>query len=294
MRYTVAILLSFYTFTCIAQTTYKGQITDRSLQAVPYAIVQVEEQSNNAVYCDANGYFIIEVNKDSAKTFSFNCPGYMERRLPISRLNPNSILIKLDKTQSNAPATVLNAAKTKQDVVGDKNISNKSLVKHDKLAARIMGNYGDEYALHLKAENQGILNQVHVFVTEYAQPQTEFRIHIYSTGEDKLPGEELADTNIVVHANRGNEWINVDVSRYCINPGEGIFISAEWINGRKGTESAPSPTVAIGMTDDYDKQGSITYHRNYFNSNWEKVRKKTDGKETPINMMAYASYTYEK
>ena len=294
MRYLATIFLSLFTVTSLAQTTYKGRITNRDLRPIPYAIIQVEEQKEVAVYCDADGNFSIEIDNGKAGNFLFYCSGYKTRRLPIQRLNPNSILIKLDEDKAPINNSENNTAKTKQDNIGDNGISNKSLVKKEKTKARIIGDYADEYAVYLKAENSGLLNQISVYVTEYAQPKTEFRLHIYEVGDNKLPGRELTNANIVLHANRGDEWISTDVRKFGIDPGKGVFISVEWVKGRKKNTATPEQTAAIGMTDDYDKLGHITYHRNRFNGAWEKFRKETEGKEQPVNMMVYGTYSYSK
>lgn len=292
MKYAAAIILNLWALTAIAQTTYKGKITDRDLQPVPYAIVQVAEQKETAVYCDALGNFSIDIDKNKATTFSFYCSGYKTRNLPIRRLNPNSILIKLDANTSNTDNEQSGGSKT--DYLGDKGISNKSLVKKEKNKSRVIGDYADEYAVSLKSDNEGLLNRVFVYVTEYAQPKTAFRLHIYAQGENKQPGEELTNANIIAQANKGNEWISFDVSQFNINPAKGVFISTEWVNGRKENTAAPEPTVAIGLTEDYDKEGHITYYRNHFTNKWEKYIKKTEGKEAPLNLMVYGEYSYEK
>ena len=62
-------------------------------------------------------------------------------------------------------------------------------------------------------------------------PNSKFRVHVYDIDTSYLPGNDVLDSNVILKATVGNEWVSVDLSSRHIPVGRGVFISMEWISG---------------------------------------------------------------
>ena len=93
-------------------------------------------------------------------------------------------------------------------------------------------NVHDELAIYLEADKakNGMIKEVGTYIIKEGIPSSNFRLHIYArdsaTGG---PGEDITDSELVVHARRGNEWVTANLADHYIQAHGGVFVSVEWL-----------------------------------------------------------------
>jgi carboxypeptidase-like protein len=290
MRYFLLVVVCFTTFNLFAQErTYSGRVVGSDRKGVPFCIVQVKDR-NEGVYCDENGNFSLSTSYDPSMTFIFYCIGFEKKFVPVSQLPSGPLTIELTKDVINLTQVEYHAkpGKVRHGVLG------KEKLKH---YGDCYEEYGDENVMFFRAnpDEDGTLKEVYVFITNEGVPSSKFRIHVYEKNpKTNQPGKELTDSNLVVHANAGNEWVRADLGVKNIPINDGVFISVEWVSGHgnvvKSLQSAKHSEVTshygqvLGLSRNYGV--SLMYHRRVFKGNWENI------KEDYLCPMIYCTYTY--
>jgi len=81
-----------------------------------------------------------------------------------------------------------------------------------------------------KQKKKGWIKSVSYYIHTDGNPTTPFRVRVYDIDENKLPGKDILNKNVVVSASKPG-WFAVDLSEYNIPfPSEGVFVMMEWIN----------------------------------------------------------------
>jgi len=295
MKWAFLLVANLFAFNAMSQMrTIQGQIIDEYEKGIPFAVVQAKEQ-NIGVYCDSNGEFSLRINTDSIKRIIFYCMGYNRREIAVKDIPDGKIHIKLqeENIKLDEVAVKWKKRKVREAILGKKNISNKE----DPFNLGANGKYGDEYAIFLKADlsRHSILKNVFVFVTDEGIPTTKFRMHVYDKDSATwMPLHDITDSNIIIHADHGNEWVKVDLSNKQIPVNDGVFISIEWVSGygndssiRQSTPVAYANGQVIGMTEGYNNMGFISVERLRFTDKWITMG-------MPFNLEIYGTYTYVK
>jgi len=301
---TLFILLNFYSLVSFSkERAFFGKVTDEKGVAIPYCVVQAKDR-NKGVFSDEYGRFYFKEDPDSVTAIIFYTIGYEKKELPLKNLAEDSVRIVLRQSniQLNEVAITPKKGKIKVGVLGKRNISNKISPGHQ--SGKAYGKYGTEWGIFLKSDSarDGFLKEVFVYVTDEGIPTTKFRIHVYEADlVTWMPSKDITDSNVIVHANRGNEWVRVDLSNKSIPVKVGVTISVEWISGHGNNPNKWSNYISdslngqvIGMTQDYWRRGYITGHHNVFNGEWEFKQYPNHWKKNFINLMIYATYTYLK
>jgi hypothetical protein len=270
MKHVFLLLAFFASADCFSQVrTFYGRVIDNNKQGIPFAIVHAKEKSSG-VYCDEAGRFVFTANTDSVKTIIFSCLGYEKKERPVSLLPTDSIFIELK--QNNI---VLHeySVKATGNVLGKRNLSH---------TGDSYGRYGSEHAIYLKAKNipkKATINTVYVYITDEGLPDTKFRIHVYSRDEETgMPSKELTDTNVIVHATKGNEWVTADLSNKGIQIKTGVFVSVEWVamsgnstlsqKSRRHASANEYNGQVLGLTNSYGSNSKIFSRRVLENGDW--------------------------
>ena len=186
-------------------------------------------------------------------------------------------------------------------------------LKHDVLGRDDLEPYGicsdvigSENAIFLSADQDrhGVLEDVFFYITKDGIPNSKFKVHVYNMNDQFMPGEELLDSTVILHAKKGNEWVKADLSSRHILIGRGVFISIEWLSGtgnnvnviteKKGHEQIKYNTMVLAMTKGYSHEGSLNYQRGNFYHDWHHPDFEVPGSEHNLNPMIYATYTYYK
>ena len=289
----------FYSNSIAQLQILSGKVIDKNRTGVPFCIIE-NKVGNQGIYCDENGNFNFYLNTDSVNSLVFYAVGYEKKELFIKSITKDSITIILEDKMNQLNEIVINSrrGKIKKGVLGKKNL---------KLNGNSFSIYGNEIAIFLENENnkrQTFLNEIFIFITSQGLPTTKFRVHVYSKDIDTgLPAIELTDSNIIVNATKGNEWVSVNLSNKNIIINNGIFVSVEWVSGLDNNKEMQILNKnqikyngqVLGLTWSYGLR-SIIYFKNKFNRKWEyddptKYDFKIDRK---LNPMIYCTYNYYK
>ena len=182
--------------------------------------------------------------------------------------------------------------------------------------------YGDEVAIYLAADpaKRGFLKEVFFYITGDGKPESKFRMHVYRRDSAGLfPGYDVLDSEVVLHANLGNEWVKADLSSRRIPVHDGIFISVEWVQDYGNSDDMlvqqvyPQYYIAgsnnkrfngqvLGLTTDYGLQQLHFISNRDHHELWDfqdpimGADSKKFGSRIRrwYNPMIYATYTYVK
>lgn len=291
MKYILLFFAIIITTHATAQRAFYGRVTDKNQKAIPFCVVQVKDR-NEGVYTGEDGKFFLIADPDSAKAFVFYCLGFEKKEITIAGLARDSMHIEL-KPSSNSLKTVVFTEKTGKQ---RKRVLGKKRMKH---ISDSYGKYGDEDVAFLKADGKknGLLKEVRVFITNEGVPDSKFRIHVYEKDPlTNLPATEITDSNLIVHANKGNEWVKADLGSKRIRINDGVFVSVEWVSGHGNSEQAMQSAKhaevkahngqVLGLALNYGVP--YMYHRNGFHNEWIPI------KANHLCPMIYGVYTYIK
>jgi hypothetical protein len=187
------------------QRSFYGRVLDHRLNGIPFAVVEAKDR-HEGVYTDENGIFSFRANSDTIKTLVFSCMGYDTKEVDVAEMPRDSIIIALKQK--------VNQLKEVQIVPGKDQLRTLGR-KKPKHIGDCYRSYGAETAIFLKPESNksGFLKDILVFITNEGAYNTKFRMHVYEWDSiSNLPGRELTDSNLIMQASHGNEWVKADVS----------------------------------------------------------------------------------
>ena len=276
-----------------------GHVTDKQGIDIPFVIVQ-EKGMDKGAYCDEHGKFSVDVDPDSATALIISCMGYERKEIALDSIHSDPLNIILDDKSIQLREANISTKKLKQKtgIIGKKGLQEDDIC---------IGRYGHEEAIYLEGNSsrRGYIKEIFVYVTNDGAPSTKFRVHVYNVDDSDLPGRDITDSNLITHANTGNEWVKIDVSSKHIPIKGGVFISIEWIPGLGNdpslhTTSKYGPDFkfsgqVIGYTNGYWKRGSLIYNRDVLRgTKWHYFEMMHFEKTNVPNLMIYATYTYRK
>ncbi len=127
---------------------------------------------------------------------------------------------------------------------------------------------GFQVGLYIPHDSNHIrLKRLEIFVTDLGRFDTPFRIRLYRTDTSKLPIDDITKESFILKANKGNEWVKLDLSEYNIYiPKEGVIVAVEWINcGEEYFYESDSRTtnyygIVLGMSTDINAHNSCWFH----------------------------------
>ncbi len=297
MRYLLLVITLFTSFCSFSQDrVFSGRVMDKDKkEGIPFCVVKVKDR-NEGVYTDEDGRFSFTANPDSAKAFIFYSLGFAKREITADQFTKDSMIIDMQKEATNLKEVVVTAetGKLKKRYLG------KRKLRH---ISDCYQKYGEEDAVFLHADriNKNILKEIFVFITKEGVPDTKFRIHVYEQDPaTHLPARELTDSNLIVHASKGNEWVKVDMSSKRIPVSGGVYISVEWIAGHGNNEQALTSSKHAEITDHNGqvlglaRNYGVPYmaHRSSFHTEWKSNIEY--GLNPAFCPMIYGTYTYRK
>ena len=298
MKYLVLLLISLLYFlnSFSQEKHFFGKVTDKDKKTgIPFCVVKAKDR-NEGVYTDENGRFSFTSNTDSVKSFIFYSLGYLGREVATTEFPNDSINVELKKEYTNLKEVV---------VVADGKVRHKILGRRKaRHVSDCYQKYGEEDAVFLHADhlNNGFLKEIFVYITNEGIPDTKFRVHVYEKDPvTNMPARELTDSNLIVHANKGNEWVKADLSNKRIAIGAGVFISVEWIAGHGNNEASLQSSKHADIVKNHNGQVmglqrnygvAYMYHRYPFHTEWIS---NWDANLNPaLCPMIYGTYTYTR
>ena len=294
MRFAFLVIACLFTIPSFSQEkTFTGKVIDKdSKEGVPFCVVKVKDR-NEGAYSDETGKFsFTSYSADSVKAFQFYCLGFGKLEVPTGSFSGDNTIIELKKEIATLNEVVFTGETG--------NVKKRTLGKRKmKYFGDCYQKYGEEIAVFLPANKlyHGYLKDVFVYITDEGVPTTKFRIHVYEKDPvTNLPAKELTDSNLIVHAINGSEWVKASLHSKRIPVGSGVFISVEWVAGHgnvdkalqssKHTEVSAHNGQVLGLTKNYGIR--YMYHRKPFQPDWGFDFDKS------LCPMIYGTFTYVK
>jgi hypothetical protein len=292
----IGILLMLPMVSYSKQSIVRGIITNTDEKPINLCLIKATN-SNLATYSNEQGTFSLEYDTDSSNSLIFICMGYESKEV---KIYGDTLKVVLNRKVNKLNEVVVHAGnrgKIKHGVMGKKNLKPFGICT---------GHIGQEYAIFLGADSSrhGELETMYFYITKEGVPNSRFRVHVYDIDTGYMPGSDLLDSIVILHANMGDEWVSADVSARHVAVGRGVFISIEWILGYGNnpnlvtSKNFPAAGRFNGQvpayTQDYYKQSSLLYIRKNAAMPWRYLFAAGSFKKNTLNPMVYATYTYYK
>lgn len=228
----------------------------------PVAFAQIKAlQKSAGKLANIKSQFQLDNDSKRADTLLISCIGYDRKQIPTASLSSNSIIELTPKTEELHTVDI--SAKKVKVMNKSLGITRRSLVKN---AHIISGNNGGEKAYWMpnKYSIPGYLKTINIYISDLGYPDAPFRIHVYACSDMEIrPGEELTTTNIIASANKGNEWLAIDMTdQYIRIPENGCFIGIEWFDSPK----------AIYFSDTLRFKGQSYDHGTWSDTTYTQIR----------------------
>ncbi len=197
-----------------------GIVKDDKGNAIPACTVHATKGGGVAVTDRHGSFLLVTTLPDSVEFYSL---GYAKKKIAITGDTMNIVLPQQIATIDEVNVSADHQRrKTKTAIMGKKNL---------KPYGMFSGFTGNETAIFLKADSSkhGTLNEIFFYILKDGLPNAKFRVHVYDIDTSYLPGQDLLDTTVIASATTGDEWVRVDVSRWHVPVGRGVFISFQTI-----------------------------------------------------------------
>jgi len=272
-----------------------------SKNIIPYAHIYKGNKQIGTV-ADENGYYNFDFSRLDKEhdSIAISSIGYLKKVISLKELIISDGKILLEQNSNLLNEFIVKAANYKNKEIGN--------LKRPEFGSYLMSP-GGEYACWIANDKKYIGNIISasVFVRDIGTPLTPFRIHIYSRNKVTLaPDKELLNNNIIVNAQKGNEWVNINLDSLNINiPKDGFFIGVEWLkNSQNFTDTQQiSNTIityygqVIGAISEPIKKGNRTWNKSYlgkWNFHDAQARSTSFKVVNVINLAVKAEIEYKK
>ena len=278
---------------CGRATVY-GTVKGEDGKAVEFCNIRALNASY-ATTSNEHGEFSLVYDTDSCNLLLFSRPGYESKKL---KINAGEMLVVLHPRVNKLKEVVVvpgAEGKIAHGIMGK---------KHLKPFGICTAETGQERAIYLAADStrNGELESVFFYITNEGIPTSRFRIHVYDIDTGYMPGNDLLDSVVILHASSGDEWVSANISSRHIPTGRGRFISMEWITGYgNNPELVDIPRFkgllkcngqVMSFTESYYKKGSLLYSKG--KNGWRYSAARGSSHKNILNPMVYATYTYVK
>jgi len=253
----IVIFLIKISFLSVCQNSKIIVVDTLSKKAISFPLIETKE--GQIFYGNINGVFFIDRKKQSE--FAVSCIGFYDKEVSGAYLkdtlylhpkNYNLAEIVVNADKSPIKSFEIGYSKSKKKKMGLKHFSSGIVavyIPYEKNYAKI-----DGVIIPVKKEKKGSF----------------IRIHLYKANEDKTPGIELLNKNLIFEANKMPNTIDVRAFNLTF-PKAGIFVGVEWVGQENKEEefiSLKSPYVLL--TDKLNK--NYTYETIPFkNMGWRKL-----------------------
>jgi hypothetical protein len=214
----------FFALPIMAQKNIELRVVNKNTnEPVPFAHA-IFEVGRGTIFNENGQLTLVFSDEQETQELTISCIGYKSESIMLN-LNNNEHIIRLEPIAIQLPEFVVQA---------DNSTWRTTQLGTTRRRPRGGYNYmaGCEIALLIEIPNRkNYLKNIQFYITDKNNPQEKFRAIIYSVNKETgLPGKPVLEKNIILNAQRGNEWVSYDVSQYAITiPEEGLFIAMQWL-----------------------------------------------------------------
>lgn len=218
--------------TCIAQFNLAGIVVDSATKnPVPYSLI-LTGSHKFGVIANSKGEFELSLPDSLSNNYLVvSSMGYDTTIVSI-----NSFL-KSGRKEISINHKTLVLAEVSISSIEQKSCVNEWGAKRNHSFGGFPCVAGDEVAVFIanSTQDSGIISTLKFFITDEGFPTTPFRAKLYRVNpKNNAPGELMTDQDFILSAEKGNEWVVIDISKYGISiPKEGFFVSMEWLPDSK-------------------------------------------------------------
>ena len=296
------INLTFVNF-CFGQSiVLKGEIKDfKTGENLPYATIEIFTLKTGTI-TDKNGIFHFEItpNNLAYDTINFSYVGYETAKMSIAGFIQSEGIIRLKEK-----SVILGEIKVLPKKYSIVSVGIKDKKPLGMQYANVFSGNKGNFIENSKKE-KGWIKSVSYYIYPDGYPTTPFRVRVYDVNENKKPGKDILNKNVVVSAS-GPGWFTVDLSEYNIPfPGEGVFVMMEWINsgdkyyfekdvtvkGKNGQPEIVKRKYYGQSLGTVSKKGGVVLWGNNLGNEWIPYDFNYNGKYP--NAMINAEIIYEK
>jgi len=240
-----------------AQITFSSVLLDSTTrEPVAFANIGIPGKGIGTVSDEYGKFSLIIPDSLKDQIVRITMIGYQKTGFYPSENQHRSILLK--PQQLALKEVDITAKKIKVKILGN-----------DTKTKRVQGGFSKNY---LGAELATLMNIKHkgtqltrFFINISANSLSVnpvFRINIYKPDQDRKPGVNILQQNIIVEAKEKTGLLEVDLKPYMIFTDEDVFVSIEWIKDLGDAKGLFFSTKLIGAP---------TYYKNASQDKWEKI-----------------------
>ncbi|MDF3076648.1 MAG: hypothetical protein K0S09_537 [Sphingobacteriaceae bacterium] len=223
MRKLLFFFVCFLHISVAKSQVIEGYVISENTIPVSYATISI----NNIVvgFSDLQGKFQLAKPENLTDSLLFSCGGFVSKKVTYKELRDvNKVILKRLFIE------------LKEVAIDQSNGVLKSL-KLGNLSRNLVGSFHTrpnvQYALFIENTMKitGYIKSASFFIKQPPGGDYRglFRIRIYKKDpSSNMPGEDLLNQNILVHADKNNSWFTVDLSKYnLVFEDDGLFVAME-------------------------------------------------------------------
>lgn len=266
-----------------AQRTISGQVFNKKTkETIAYPSLTLLAQQS-AILAGEKGFFELKIKKEINEnplidTLIVSVLGFETALLPLTDFKNKPLQIFLTPKVYHFSEVVITDKDWTTQKVG-------ALKKKKSYTHRNCTRSNIQVGLFIPSPSASMsyINSVRFYISKRGVPQTPFRVRIYEFDTiEQRPNKDILTQNVIITPQKGNTWVNVDLSKYLIDvPSGGFVVAMEWlyVEGEdkylsKKTKTGKFPCFGqtIAYTKEFSQQRTWTY---FSQGDWYQFKKST-------------------
>ncbi|MDX5347264.1 MAG: carboxypeptidase-like regulatory domain-containing protein, partial [Hymenobacteraceae bacterium] len=229
-------------------------IDSQTYKPVEFAIIEIPSKKAGTT-SGINGKFKLYLKESAAKdTAVIKALGYETMYFKIGDATNLPVEISLKPVVYGLAEVTILPVSTKRVKVGSQ--------KKKAAGSGIFSNPGDFIALYVSNPDNtsGIIEKVGFYITKKGIPTAPFRVRIFNAdGPNNSPGSDLLQESIILVAEKGNQWVDIDLLKYNISyPTNGFYLAFENIRTTeayfyKEKNNVKGYGAVVGLTKEFNE-----------------------------------------
>ncbi len=226
------ILLRLPLVLVYSQVNLKGKITDSKGNPLPYASIGIPGTEYGAI-SEENGDFILYIKKpDDSFEVYFAALGFETRKKTLSSIDYSQpILIQLSPKEITLQEVTVTDEKLKPrsiEIGNGKSFLPRGMLAYDTLSG------GSAMAILIDPSESEDLNfmtgaSLRIAISKLPQFKVRFRMMDVDESNNRKPGKDLLNENIIIKSEIRKGWLDFDLRPYALDPKEPFYMVFEWI-----------------------------------------------------------------